>query len=216
MRGGLYVAAVGFYARHVFPRFMDWALGRPRFGRERDEALAAVGGEVLEIGFGTGLNLRHYQPGVTRLTALDVADLLPARTARRIKAAPFPVARVHLTAERLPFPDAGFDCAVSTWTLCSIPDALAALREVRRVLKPGGVFVFLEHGRSDDARVARWQDRFNPIQRRIGVGCNLNRPIDALIRDAGFAITRLDRYAIQGEPRIMAEMYRGTASPRGS
>jgi len=207
---------VGFYARHVFPRFMDWALGRPRFGRERDEALAAVGGEVLEIGFGTGLNLRHYQPGVTRLTALDVADLLPARTARRIKAAPFPVARVHLTAERLPFPDAGFDCAVSTWTLCSIPDALAALREVRRVLKPGGVFVFLEHGRSDDARVARWQDRFNPIQRRIGVGCNLNRPIDALIREAGFAITRLDRYAIEGEPRIMAEMYRGTASPRGS
>src|SRR5439155_22097555 len=95
--GTICSGAVGVYARHVCPRFMDWALGRRRFGRERDEALAAVGGEVLEIGFGTGLNLRHYQPGVTRLTALDVADLLPARTARRIKAAPFPVARVHLT-----------------------------------------------------------------------------------------------------------------------
>jgi len=207
---------MGFYADHIFPRLMDWTLRGPVHQAEREKALESVRGEVLEVGFGTGLNLRHYPPGVTRLTALDVADLLPARTARRIKAAPFPVARVHLTAERLPFPDAGFDCAVSTWTLCSIPDALAALREVRRVLKPGGVFVFLEHGRSDNARVARWQDRFNPIQRRIGVGCNLNRPIDALIRDAGFAITRLDRYAIQGEPRIMAEMYRGTASPRGS
>jgi len=207
---------MGFYADHIFPRLMDWTLRGPVHQAERAKALESVRGEVLEVGFGTGLNLRHYPPGVTRLTALDVADLLPARTRRRIKAAPFPVARVQLTAERLPFPDAGFDCAVSTWTLCSIPDALAALREVRRVLKPGGVFVFLEHGRSDDARVARWQDRFNPIQRRIGVGCNLNRPIDALIRDAGFAITRLDRYAIQGEPRIMAEMYRGTASPRGS
>jgi len=121
-----------------------------------------------------------------------------------------------LTAERLPFPDARFDCVVSTWTLCSIPDALAALREVRRVLEPGGLFVFLEHGRSDDPRVARWQERFNPIQRVIGVGCNLNRPIDTLVRDAGFAITRLDRYVIEGEPRLMAEMYRGTASPRAS
>ena len=207
---------MGLYARHVFPRFMDWALGRPRFQREREQVLAAAGGEVLEIGFGTGLNLRHYPPGVTRLTAIDVADLLPARAGRRIAAAPFSVERVRLTAERLPFPDRRFDCAVSTWTLCSIPDALAALREVRRVLKPGGFFVFLEHGRSDDPRVARWQDIFNPIQRRIGVGCNLNRPIDALVRDAGFAITRLERYVIEGEPRIMAEMYRGTASPRAS
>jgi len=207
---------VGLYARHIFPRFMDWTLRRPRFQQERQEALAAARGEVLEIGFGTGLNLRHYPPGVTRLTAIDVADLLPARTARRISAAPFPIERVRLTAERLPFPDARFDCVVSTWTLCSIPDALAALREVRRVLEPGGRFVFLEHGRSDDPRVARWQDRFNPIQRVIGVGCNLNRPIDALVRGAGFAITRLDRYVIEGEPRIMAEMYRGMASPRAS
>src|SRR6266550_2996965 len=163
---------------------MDWTLRRPRFQRERQQALAAVGGEVLEIGFGTGLNLRHYPSGVTRLTAIDVADLLPARTEQRISAAPFPVERVRLTAERLPF--------------------------------PGGRFVFLEHGRSDDPRVARWQDRFNPIQRVIGVGCNLNRPIDALVRGAGFAITRLDRYVIEGEPRIMAEMYRGMASPRAS
>src|SRR5437879_11879230 len=113
---------------------MDWVLGRPRFQREREQVLAAVGGEVLEIGFGTGLNIRHYPPGVTRLTAIDVADLLPARTGQRISAAPFPVERVRLTAERLPFPDARFDCVVSTWTLCSIPDDLAVVRESRRLL----------------------------------------------------------------------------------
>ena len=207
---------MGFYASHVFPRIMDWTLRRPRIQRERQEALAEAGGEALEIGFGTGLNLPHYPPGVTRLTAIDVADLLPARTGQRVSAAPFPVERVRLTAERLPFPDGRFDCVVSTWTLCSIPDALAALREVRRVLQPGGRFVFLEHGQSDDPRVARWQDRLNPIQRRMGCGCNLNRPIDALIRDAGFAITRLDRYVIEGEPSLMASMYRGTASPSAS
>ena len=207
---------MGFYAKHIFPRVMDWMLRGPQHQAERETVLRSIRGDVLEVGFGTGLNLRHYPPGVTRLTAIDVADLLPARNGRRISAAPFPIERVRLTAERLPFPDARFDCVVSTWTLCSIPDALAALREVRRVLEPGGRFVFLEHGRSDDPRVARWQDRFNPIQRVIGVGCNLNRPIDALVRGAGFAITRLDRYVIEGEPRIMAEMYRGTASPRAS
>src|SRR5437879_7033043 len=136
---------------------MDWVLGRPRFQREREQVLAAVGGEVLEIGFGTGLNLRHYPPGVTRLTAIDVADLLPARTGRRVAAAPFPVERVRLTAERLPFPDARFDCVVSTWTLCSIPDAVAALREVRRVLAPGGRFVFLEHGRRSEEHTSELQ-----------------------------------------------------------
>jgi len=207
---------MGVYARHVFPRLMDWTLGRRHFGEERKVALAPARGDVLEIGFGTGLNLPHYPPGVRRLVALDAVDLLPLRTAQRIVRAPFPVERVELTAEQLPFPDTHFDCAVSTWTLCSIPDALAALRELRRVLKPDGVFVFLEHGRSDQPRVAQWQDRLNPIQRVMGVGCNLNRPIDTLIRDAGFAITHLDRYAIAGEPRIMAEMYRGTAAPHAS
>src|SRR5436853_6421404 len=111
---------------------MEWALGRPRFQREREQALAAAGGEVLEIGFGTGLNLRHYPPGVKRLTAIDVADLLPARTGRRIAAAPFPVERVRLTAERRPFPDARLDCVLSPWTLCPLPDARAALPEAPR------------------------------------------------------------------------------------
>lgn len=207
---------MGLYARYVFPRLMDWVLGAVPLQAERRAALAGVHGEVLEIGFGTGLNLCCYPPGITRLVAIDAVELLPARVAQRIATVSFPVERTRLDAERLPFPDARFDCVVSTWTLCSIPDATAALHELRRVLKPGGRYLFLEHGRSDDPRVARWQDRFNPIQRRLGAGCNINRPIDTLIRDAGFEIAHLERYAREGEPRIMAEMYRGTAAPRAS
>jgi ubiquinone/menaquinone biosynthesis C-methylase UbiE len=202
---------VGFYATHVFPRLMDRMLGAAQLGTERRAALAEASGDVLEIGFGTGLNLPHYPAAVHRLTALDAADLLPARTAARIAAAPFPVTRARLSAERLPFPDAHFDCVASTWTVCSIPDPVAALREVRRVLRPGGIYLFLEHGRSDEPRLARWQDRLDPIQRRLGAGCHINRPIAALVREAGLAISSLDRYVLPGHPRIMAEMYRGVA-----
>ncbi|MGH7251233.1 MAG: class I SAM-dependent methyltransferase [Nitrospiraceae bacterium] len=192
---------------------MDWTLGTRRFQEQRDLALASAQGHVLEIGFGTGLNLPHYPRAVTSLTALDPATLLPKKVARRISRGSLPVELVRLSAETLPFEDGRFDRAVSTWTLCTIPDPVAALREVRRVLKPGGKYLFLEHGRSDDARVAKWQDFFNPVQRVIGCGCNLNRPIDALVVQAGLRIEKLDRYAMPGVPRIVAEMYRGIASP---
>ena len=190
---------MGFYAKHIFPRVMDWMLRGPQHQAERETVLRSIRGDVLEVGFGTGLNLRHYPPGVTRLTAIDVATMLPLRT--------------ELSGERLPFPDAQFDCVVTTLTLCSIRDPVPALREMRRVLKPDGTYVFLEHGRSDDARVARRQDFFNPLQRRLACGCNINRRIDALIREAGLEIRSLDRYVLEGAPRMMAEMYRGTAGP---
>lgn len=190
---------------------MDLTLRSEAIRQERSKALADARGDVLEIGFGTALNLPHYPPGVTRLTALDAEDLLPARTGARLARAPFPVERVQLSAERLPFPDARFDCVVSTFTLCTIPDARAALRQIRRVLKPDGRFVFLEHGRSDDARTARRQDLLTPLQRRIAAGCNLNRSIDTLVREAGFEIDRLARYALPRMPRVFAEFYRGTA-----
>src|SRR5574341_746603 len=159
---------MGFYADHVFPYLMDWTLGPRRFREQRELALAPAHGHVLEIGFGTGLNLPHYPRAVTSLTAIEPAPLLPKTVARRISGRALPVELVRLSAETLPFEDGRFDCAVSTWTLCTIPDSVAALREVRRVLKPGGRYLFLEHGRSDDARVAKWQDFFNPLQRRIG------------------------------------------------
>src|SRR5438876_9514939 len=124
---------MGFYADHIFPRLMDWTLRGPVHQAERAKALQSVRGDVLEVGFGTGLNLRHYPPGVTRLTAIDVATMLPLRVARRIAAAPFPVTRTELSGERLPFPAAQFDCVVTTLTLCSIQDPVPALREMPRV-----------------------------------------------------------------------------------
>jgi SAM-dependent methyltransferase len=127
-----------------------------------------------------------------------------------------PVERVGRGAETLPFENERFNCAVSTWTLCTIPDAVAAVREIARVLKAGGQFLFLEHGRSDDAKVARRQDRFNPIQRKIGCGCNMNRRIDAIIRRGGMEMVSLTRYVMDGAPRVLGEMYRGTAKPAGT
>jgi len=204
---------MGFYAGHVFPRLMDWGMGTRKFRQERQQTLAPLHGAVLEIGFGTGLNLPHYPMAVTSLTALDPATLLPKKVARRISEGSLPVELVRLSAEALPFEDGRFDCVVSTWTLCTIPDAVAALREVGRVLKPGGKYVFLEHGRSDDARVARWQDFFNPLQQRLACGCNLTRPIDALITQAGLKLENVDRFLMPGIPRIAGEMYRGIAIP---
>ncbi len=200
------------YATYIFPRLMDWVLRGARFQTERQRLLATARGTVLEIGFGTGLNLSHYPHTVTALYAVDPAPLLPNRVAQRVASAPFPVHLQHVTAEELPYEPATFDCAVSTFTLCTIPDPLRSLREVRRVLKPGGQFLFLEHGRSDDPATSRWQDRLNPLQRRLACGCNLNRQIDRLVIEAGFQIKQLDRDLLPGVPRIAGELYRGIAT----
>jgi ubiquinone/menaquinone biosynthesis C-methylase UbiE len=188
-------------------------MGTESVRNQRREALAPARGEVLEIGFGTGRNLPHYPQAVTSLTALDPADLLRRKRRRRIAEARMPVELVGLSAETLPFEGGRFDCVVSTWTLCTIPDAAAAVREIARVLKAGGEFIFLEHGRSDDAKLARRQDRFNPIQRKIACGCNMNRRIDTLIRQGGMDVKSLERYVMDGVPRVLGEMYRGIAAP---
>jgi ubiquinone/menaquinone biosynthesis C-methylase UbiE len=202
---------MGFYAKYLFPHLMDWAMGTQKFQEQRREALKPLHGEVLEIGFGTGLNLPHYPPTVAKVVALEPACLLPSTVARRMAAAPIPVELVRASAEGLPFEDHRFDCVLSTWTLCTILDVVSALREIRRVLKPSGHYVFLEHGRSENPRLARWQDRLNPVQQRIGVGCNMNRPIDRLIAQAGLRLPHLDRFVMPGIPRLVGEMYRGTA-----
>jgi ubiquinone/menaquinone biosynthesis C-methylase UbiE len=203
---------MGIYSRQVFPRVLDYLLRGEEVSRHRRATLALLAGRVLEIGFGTGLNLRHYPPAVTRLTVIDPERMLEARVARRIAAVAMPVEKMHLDASgRLPFADDSFDGVATTFTLCTIPDAMAALGEMRRVLKPEGLMVFLEHGRSDNRRTAKWQDVLNPIQNAVACGCHLNRRIDGLITDAGFVIKTMERDVMPGLPRVIGSIYRGTA-----
>lgn len=187
-------------------------MGKSQFQEQRKLTLAPLHGTVLEVGFGTGLNLPHYPKAVTWLTAVEPETILPERVEQRSVEAPMPIEVIRVSAERLPFENDKFDCALSTWTLCTIPNVLAALKEVRRVLKPGGFLVFLEHGRSEDPKLAKWQAVFNPFQRLLARGCHLNRPIDALIEEAGLEIDQLDRFQMAGIPKIAAQMYRGIAS----
>ncbi|MFP6867835.1 MAG: class I SAM-dependent methyltransferase [Nitrospinota bacterium] len=206
---------MGLYADFFFPQGMDWIKGGPHFQRKRELALKPARGDVLELDFGTGLNLAHYPERVDALFMVDLATLLPKRVEGRIAAAGIPVSRKALGAEKLPYDAGRFDCVVSTWTLCTIPDLKKALEETRRVLKPEGRFIFLEHGRSDDERTARWQDRLNPVRRVLGCGCNMNRKIDEFIREAGLEIERLDRFRMPKTPRIQGEIYQGVARRRG-
>lgn len=205
---------VGIYSKYIFPRLLDWSLGAPEMGKYRRRALEGARGRTLEIGFGTGLNLPWYPEGVTELVVFDSENMLPELVEERISRSAIPVTRLRLDASgRLPFDDRSFDSVVTTFTLCSIGDLAAALSEVHRVLKPSGGLHFLEHGRSDDRGVARWQDRLNPLQKIVGVGCNMNRPIDRLIREAGFGFTSLERFLMPKTPRLLAEMYQGIAHP---
>jgi SAM-dependent methyltransferase len=215
LRPPLHEETMGLYATHIFPRLMDWVMSGKEFQQLRRSLLQNVRGAVLEIGLGTGLNLPHYPEGVSWLYAAEPATLLPERLVRRGKTATFPVEIKRISAEALPFDDRTFDCIVSTWTLCTIPDPVKALREVRRVLRPDGLFLFLEHGRSDDAKIAAWQDRLNPLQNVIGCGCNLNRRIDQLVVEAGLKIRTFDRFQMESVPRIGGAMYRGTATRSG-
>lgn len=191
-------------------------MSRADLVEQRRAAVTPAGGKVLAVGFGFGGTLPAYPSGakdVERLVELEPSLGMTRRAARRIASAPFPVEVVRAGAEAMPFENGSFDTVVSTWTLCSIPGLAAAFREIRRVLRPGGRFLFLEHGRADDPRVARWQARLNPIHRLYAGGCRLDLPIDALVREGGFAIESLERYEGRPGPRPMIQMYRGAARP---
>jgi ubiquinone/menaquinone biosynthesis C-methylase UbiE len=203
---------MGIYSRHIFPRLLDWSLGNAMIQDQRRVALAPLRAHVLEIGFGTGLNLPAFPESVTRLTAIDSKRMLPRRVAARMNEASIEVELlIHDAGNKLPFPDKAFDGVVTTFTLCSIEEVGSGLSEIRRVLKDAGQYVFLEHGRSNVPRIASKQDFFNPIQKLIGCGCNMNRSIDQLIENAGFELVKLDRYRMPNTPRVLGEMYRGFA-----
>ncbi|HEU5116978.1 MAG TPA: class I SAM-dependent methyltransferase [Isosphaeraceae bacterium] len=200
---------MGFYSRFVFPRLCDWAMSNPRMGTLRSEVLADVGGEVLEIGFGTGLNLAHYPEHVRRITTVDPNPGMNKLATKRIAGSGIHVDKRILGSESMPFNEGTFDCVVSTWTLCSIPEVEKALAEVYRVLKPGGRFVFLEHGLSDDLTVQKWQHWLNPIERLLADGCRLDLDVDAVLRSQPFHEVVVERFEMERVPRIVGTMYRG-------
>ncbi len=204
---------MGFYEERILPRGINWTLCWPRFSKLRQQYLKDVGGKVLEVGFGTGLNLPHYTSRVTHLYALDPSKLGRRLAEKRIRRVSFPVEFVDLQDGRFILPDQSVDAVVSTWTLCTIPDPIFALQEIRRVLRPGGKFYFLEHGLSPDRGIARLQNLWNPIQKWCAGGCHVNREIDRLILDSGFKILGYKRFYMKG-PKILSYMYGGAASPQ--
>jgi ubiquinone/menaquinone biosynthesis C-methylase UbiE len=180
--------------------------------RLRREILADVNGTILEIGFGTGLNLAHYPEHVQELTAVDPAAGMAHLARRRVGQSPIDVNTVAQSAERLPFEDEQFDCVVSTWTLCSIPDGKQALEEIGRVLRPGGKLRFLEHGLSDDTRIQKWQRRLTPLQKRVAEGCRLDLNMEELVRNGPFCEVKVERFLLEDTPRVFGSMYRGVAT----
>lgn len=207
---------VGFYGERVFPRVMNVACNTKETRRIRAAVCEPLAGEVLEIGFGTGLNLPHLPPSVSRLLAVDPLprgrEIAGARLADTHAAVDF----VGLDGQSLELEDDSVDAALSTWTLCSIPDASAAVREIGRVLRPGGTFHFAEHGRAPDSKVQKWQNRLNGVQQRVACGCNLNRDIAAIIEDGGMTITSLDTFYAKGDPKFLGWTYQGTAQETAS
>lgn len=203
---------MGLYQHCVFPFLLDRAMASKVLRRPRTRTLARARGRILEVGFGTGMNLAHYPAGVTRIEALDPDVDLDRYSRPRIEAAALDVDFHHFDAARLPFGKASFDTVVCTLTLCSITDVVRALAEIRRVLKPGGEFLFLEHGLAPEPAVARWQRRLTPIQRRLGGGCHLDRDTVRLVTESGLRPVAVDHYYLKGVPRFAGYMSEGYAA----
>ncbi|HST67300.1 MAG TPA: class I SAM-dependent methyltransferase [Mycobacteriales bacterium] len=204
---------MGFYEERVLPRLLDRTLNERLTGDLRDRACAGLRGAVVEIGFGSGGNVPHYPPAVTAVSAIEPSDVGWALAGPRLSAATVPIGRSGVDGQRLPFGDGVFDTALSTWTLCTIPDVDAALAEIRRVLRPDGALLFLEHGLAPDERVQRWQHRLEPLQKRLVGGCHLTRPIPDLLRRSGFTLTEVESFYEPKTPKWFGAFSLGTAVP---
>ena len=197
------MTAMGCYGEQVLPRVINLACGMKTVEPLRRRVCQGLAGEVVEIGFGSGHNVPHYPPVVTKVSAVEPADVGWKLAAKRLSAAAVPVQRSGLDGQSLPFADNSHDCALSTFTLCTIPDVATALREVTRVLKPGGTLHFLEHGLAPDEGVRRWQHRLDPVQKRVFGGCHLTRPVVDLLTAAGFTISEVDVFYEDGAPKFL-------------
>lgn len=205
---------MGFYREQVVPRLLDKAMDTKVEREVRARVCQPLAGDVVEIGFGSGLNAPFYPPAVSKVYAVEPSELSMRLAAPRIAGSTAAVELAGLTGEHLDLPSEAFDSVLSTWTLCSIPDVDAALDEMRRVLKPSGTFHFVEHGHAPDAGVARWQERLEPLNKQIFAGCHLTRRIAATVERAGFTIESLDTYYMKGAPKPWGYTYEGRATRR--
>ncbi|HZR03098.1 MAG TPA: class I SAM-dependent methyltransferase [Burkholderiales bacterium] len=203
---------MGLYYRYIFPRLLDLSMRNPEVKRYREQLVPQAKGCVLEIGIGSGLNLPFYGPQVEHLYGLEPCPELRQMARQRAGRAQRDVELLNGTAEQIPLANQTVDNVVSTWTMCSVADVDRALREVRRVLRPGGELLFVEHGLAPDAAVSAWQRRLTPLWSRCAGGCHLDCKIDALIADAGFRLDELHTEYAKG-PKLMAYMYLGHARP---
>lgn len=202
---------MGVYAERVLPRIINVACGMKESRPLRERACAGLHGQVVEIGFGTGHNVPFYPDTVERVAAVEPSQLSWKLARNRVSASPVPVEPSGLDGQSLPFPDESFDTALSTWTLCTIPDPVLALTEVRRVLRPGGTLHFIEHGLAPDENVQRWQRRLEPLNKRMFGGCHLSRPILELLQTAGFTVKEVDVFYEKGAPKPMGADSLGVA-----
>jgi ubiquinone/menaquinone biosynthesis C-methylase UbiE len=202
---------MGVYAERVLPRIINVACGSKQSRPLRERVCAGLHGQMVEIGFGTGHNVPFYPDTVQRVAAIEPSELGWQLARDRVSASPVAVERSGLDGQSLPFADHSFDTALSTWTLCTIPDPVLALTEVRRVLRPGGSLHFIEHGLAPDEGVRRWQRRLEPLNKRIAGGCHLTRPIVELLTSAGFVVEDVDVFYEQGAPKPMGAVSLGVA-----
>ncbi|UYP19912.1 methyltransferase domain-containing protein [Rhodococcus sp. Z13] len=204
---------MGFYTDRIVPHLVDVVCGSSMTAPSRERVCSGLRGRVVEIGFGSGTNVPYYPAGVESVTAVEPADVAWRLARPRVAESTVPVERSGLDGQSLPFPDGSFDTALSTWTLCTIPDAVQALREVRRVLAPGGTLHFVEHGLAPDEPVRRWQYRLDPLQQALTGGCHLTRDIAALVQEAGFDLRELDTFYEKGTPKFFGALSLGVAAP---